>query len=513
MNKTIRYIEYICIIFLLILGLFVSSIGVTLCRYQVSDQKDITFRIRGAGEFYITDNDEEWTMDISSQTLNYHFRIKNTENEVYPEITHSFHVRLNMPNNLKVQLIAFDLSGNEWIYEGIYNQDTNEYYFIDNDKEALFELEGNKQSYIDFRIDVQGVNDAFISEIIIYDATYDIEKRKQDTISQSYPLEITSNYLSENEDITVVMKDSINITLTSNMGANSKVTVTGNDKVTATVNNKTNLAITLEPNIENKVNLTVTSSSSQDETVIVTWYIYDNDGNVKKTLKAKFLVRGTAVSADTEIPDITMNYVDNQKTFNKYTPIEFTVSSDIDTSIEIRESLFSKNMRYSLNNGKTWYVLSYEDSINLSLKASIKQKVMIDYRYSDMDWNEQVYNIYAYYKDKELNKLQFNKEIADIEVLKVTSSSMGAINKNDISFVLNTKDIEVYLEYLNNETYETLNKDKYFKWEISDDAKYDITPLDNIDIPKGVYRIRLVQKYNDTLIKEEYLYFFAIDTE
>ena len=71
--------------FLLSLGLFVSSIGVTWCRYQVTKKEDITFNVRSTGNFTIETNTNEWIFDESKQVYYINLDITNilqTENEV-----------------------------------------------------------------------------------------------------------------------------------------------------------------------------------------------------------------------------------------------------------------------------------------------------------------------------------------------------------------------------------------------------------------------------------------------
>lgn len=509
MNRKINSGYYI-VIFLLIIGLFVSSIGVTYCRYQVTDQKDIVFNIRGAGDFYIIDNSQKWQLDKSTQACFLNFSVTNTVNNNTPKYKNSFYVKVSLDVDVKLNMILTDLSGREIVCEGIKVKNNNQYdyYFVDEfDEEVRVILEGKKKSVENIRLEVYGAHTSFLSEISVVDASYRIEKALDYAGSQDYSINVNSNYLSDSEDLVYIVNNgTYDISMTSNMNASSVVKYkTSSSNITATLNNKSSVNVDLEADIKKTVSLKINSNSSKDETVTVMWQLLDYSGKMIKEMNSKFLIKGT--NEVSEVPVIEMKTDD--KEFHKYKPLKFSITSDIDSVVDIREK-FPINTRYSVNNGKTWYVLTSKDSIRLKLKANTSQKVVIDFRYTDMLWTDDVFNIYAYYNDEEISKLKMNmKSVDEVIGLEVTDVNTGIINDSEVSFVVNDTNINISLEYLDNGKYQSIDIDTYFSLS-NNDNKYTITSKD-VDIPKGTYKIKITQLYDDTVIDEEYLSFFVID--
>lgn len=504
--------NYCLIIFLLIIGLCVSSIGITFCRYQVvMDDNEMKFNVRGAGDYYIIDNNEQWQLDKLTQACFLNFSVTNTINNTKPKTNSSFYVRVSLDTPVNMNMILTDLSGREIVCEGMKTKNGNQYdyYFVDEyDKEVRIDLEGNKKSTENIRLEVYGSSYAYLSEISIVDASYRIEKEIEYAGNQGYSIMAESNYLSANEDfVYIVDNGTYDISLTSNMNAKSIVKYkTSSDNIMATLNNKSSVNVDLEADVEETVSLKINSNSSEDETVTVIWQLLDKNGTIIGEMKSKFLVRGRLSTVD----NLTVQMETEDQEFHKYKPLEFSIKSSVDSLVDIREELLPVNTRYSVNNGKTWYILTKEDSLRLNLKANTSQKVIIDFRYTDMLWTDRVFNIYAYYNDEEISKLKMNmKSVDDVTVLQLTDIHTGIINDSDVSFIVNDTNIDISLEYFDNEKYQSIDIDTYFTLS-NNDNKYTLT-LKNVSVPKGIYRIKITQLYDDINIDEEYLSFYVID--
>lgn len=520
LNKLIVRIEYAFIIFFLILGLLVSSIGVAWCRYQVSTSKPITFKVKGASEYYIS-NQQEWEYDYNQNVHELSFQVSNTLNrQKIPTTSSHFHVRLSMSEQVQVSLYVLDLSGKETKYESkIYGEQHGvyEYGFVDYDHELELELKGNNVSIQSVRLEIEGMTDAFLSEVMIIDASYDVEKGQYYSSSPSIPLEVTSNYLSDTLDHTVFITDSAEITLKSNFGLKSTVSIeTSSESLDASINNGVSLNITLEPDAEYTVTLDVTTFDDEEyddgeKYVNVYWKLYDDNDEVLKTYKAKFLILKGQVSSDTQ-PTITT--VPTQNIFSQYMPIQVNMTSDIDTVVTlVGDTLFPAYTKYSLDEGKSWYILSEENVIEVALKEKIAQNVIIDFKDTEMEWTEDTYNMYTYYNDELLNTLVLDKKVNDIELLTTSINNLGVIHKNEkVSFDMNVSDVSLSLEYYGNNTYKEINKDDYLYWNMKNENQtVEITTKDNI--PLGTYRIKVTQINNNVILCEKYLSFFVIDTQ
>ena len=81
------------------------------------------------------------------------------------------------------------------------------------------------------------------------------------------------------------------------------------------VNGKSSLDMMVSPNVENKVTLNVTSTSTKDEIVTMKWTLFNQSGGIVKVLEADFVVKGNKTQSSEE-PNITMNYINNQKNFD-----------------------------------------------------------------------------------------------------------------------------------------------------------------------------------------------------
>lgn len=523
MSKTIKYVEYFFLIFLLFLGLFVSSIGVTFCRYQVTANENVSFKIRGAGEYYIISESDEMKFDNNSQSLNYTFQVSNTNNEQNPVTTNYFSVRLNQTNGILARLYVIDLAGKEIMYNSFYNEDSKEYYFVDqNNNELCFELEGRMKSTYTFRLELFNVTDAILSEIVIMDATYDIEKESKYTYAQHYPLTIKSPYLSTKDNITVLVEDGVKLTLTADMASNAVFTYQTSENVEVFFDKTT---LELEPNIENNVTITVSSTSLNDEIVNVTCNIYDKMGHLKDVLTTKLYIKALEVENESEEenfeedvmleevikPQIYMDYI-NTDMFDQYSFLSFYLQSHIDAKVNLGNYDFPACTRYSLDDGANWFVLPQTDSIYLSLKENIKQNVLIDLKYiNSMEWKDEIYTLPVYFEDEQIQFLNFQKKNNDLMLLEVLESNMGIINMNELSFKVNTSRNDVCMEYLNDGKYEIIEHDLYFNLSLKDNVEYKIKRKDDVKIPGGTYRIKISQKYNDEVVKEVYQYFFVLE--
>ena len=514
LGKIIQRIEYTCIIFLLIIGLLVSFIGVTWCRYQTTTQKQLTFKVKGAGEYYVNDQ-TQWVFDYSTSLHSMSFSVSNTlDTKIVPEGTSRFHVRLTMNENVTTYLYVSDLSGKETKYKSkLYRSDnaTYEYGYVDiYGNELKHELQGNKASTQYIRLEVEGTTNAFISEVSIIDASYDVEKHQLYTVSPSIPLEVTSNYLSDVYNYTVLTKDSVDITFKSNYEINSTISIESSSaNIDASINNSQKLDIKLLPDTTHTVKLDVKTSSSQDEYVNVVMKLY-NENQVIKTYKAKFLVKASLPL--TSRPTVTLSYVNNQNTFDKYTPLQFNITSNIDANVQIKEDLFPVGTKYSLDLGQSWYVLSKSQEIDLELKKNSTQNVIIDFIDTNMKWENKSFNIFTYHNGYNISSLNFQKKANTLVLLEASTQNLGVVSKNaGAAFTTNTNDFSITLEQYKNNTYTTINKDTYLTWVVSNDNKtYEIMPKE--DIPKGIYRIKLTQKYNNRVLKEEYISFFVLDS-
>ena len=182
LSKAIKNIEYTFIVFFLLLGILVSSIGVTFCRYQVESSQNITFNVRGVGDYYILGESEstsyeynedslEWKMNHEENTLNLNFKVTNTLNTLTPDTDTFFYLRIILSYDTEIKMGVKNLAGKDVYYTGLSSQlaeDRYEYCFVDeNYNELKFELKGDQISSQFISLQMKGITDAFISEVYI----------------------------------------------------------------------------------------------------------------------------------------------------------------------------------------------------------------------------------------------------------------------------------------------------------------------------------------------------------
>jgi len=500
---------------LLTFGVCLSCIGVTLCRYQVAYEDNLSFKVKGPGTYYIQSEQEEWLFDEQTQTLSLDFDVTNTISRTIPQTSHTFFVRWKTNLEFDVSMNVLSESGRDLIYKGqpIQQEDGSyEYRFMDeNQNEIYFDLEGNQVSTQNIKLTITNATEAFVSEIIIIDRAYDLEQQKDYVTSQNYPLEVTSNYLSDTENLKIIMEDSIDITLTSNQTKTSKVTYqTSGEHILVTL---TETDVNLEANQEVTVTLSYEQTEIKNaiETITVKWQILNASNEIEKELKADFIVLNKALLENVKPTVVSMDYVDEKTTFSKYQPLVLQVTSDTNTQLRLIENTIPKDTRYSLDQGESWYVLTKDGYINLSLEKDQPQQIIIDFYNSHIEWIEQKYPISLYYEyEPVLKTIEFDMEIEEVTPLAITNIQTGIINQQPIIYTTNIKDYVVSCEYLNQPIE---NIQDYFNIEQPSEMVTTMTLKEDITVPTGTYKLTLTQTYNNKIITQETFHFFVIEEE
>lgn len=499
MNKTRNTLLMLFLLF----GLFVSGIGTTWCHYQVVEDFDFKYLIRKSGTFEMDYDSTKWIFDETTQTYSNEFIITNKNSQ-----KNYLNIHINTTEKADYSIVIIENSGREVKYNSLLIKEENnqyQYKFIDKEGNNLrLALEENASSKQHVRLEATNVTNAFQTEIILLDASYDIKKLSQNTTSQYKELNVSSNYLTPTGNLNILVEDkTLELTFDSNMTINTKLTTTDTNVL---VDNKKELEFIVNANETKTVTLDV--SKIKKDTFIVTWDILDDQGNPIQTLKANFIIKKDAVAATTIVPVVEMTYVNDISTFNKYEPIKLTLKSDITATIQIGD-IFPVNTYYSLDEGKTWYVITKENDIDVDLTFGQPITLTIDLSKTNILWQEIEYDIYSYQGEYFIQPLTFYMQDIQIEELEIVESNMGIIHEEKIEFTLNTEHVKIIMEEYSEGQYIEL-KEPYFTLETTDNLSYTVKPNDT-EIPKGTYRVRIIQSYKDILIKEEALYFFSIE--
>lgn len=248
------------IVFLLSLGLCVSSIGVTWCRYQVTDEEKIQFVVKGEGSYYIVQEQITPANLEMNNDYSISFRVMNTANDEVPENSYRFHVRWNSTTKQNVSLFVKELSGREKEYKGVLIKESNglfSYVFVDEDsREALLIHEANQVSEKQCRLIVKNSLQSFGSEIIIIDDAYESEHQNTFTSHEVEDFSLSSNLLIQEDNQIIEIRDEIELTLNTNRDIKTRVTlINENEQINATVNGLDYVEMDLAANTQGKVTL------------------------------------------------------------------------------------------------------------------------------------------------------------------------------------------------------------------------------------------------------------------
>lgn len=686
-RQFIHKIEISLLILLLCLGVGVSSIGVTLCRYQVTHENFVMFIVKGEGEFYVVSENPNWIKEENSQDLNLAFSVVNTITDEIPFTSHRFHVRWNSTTEQDISLFVKELSGRENEYKGVLAQSAEgnyHYIFVDEyGSEAWMNLEANEVSEKKLRLEVKNPEHSFGSEIVIVDDSYEIEKQNVFSTAEVAPLTVSSNLLSNTENRIIETTGEINISLISNRNVSSRVYVINeNEDITATINQLEEVTVELNANTESTVKLALVKNQIvEDEEIIETEtpevsqepqtsetpesteepinndepvvteepVVTDQPVDTEETQPMTLMVEESALpelSEDpvetespvptatpdqqptvspevtetpiptetpvptdtpedttspepvvtdtpdpTETPESTVTpetsespdpsatpgasetpetsetpeptetpevsaepevisspvtvvweilndqdeVIDEYKavfilkeeksfdenavvmmsseneSFNQYEVIDLKLISDLDTAVSIHEGEgFPVNTKYSLDQGKSWHVLTEKSSIQIDLKQNIETSMWINLYDSNQVFENRDYSLIAAMNDVEASQVDLKMEKLEMTVLEILNSSMGIVTNTPGSFTMNTDNVTITLEKFVNNSYELIDKDAYLNWNTEDYLTYQISVKEDTEIPNGNYRIKIAQNISNKTIKECYLTFFAM---
>lgn len=504
-----KKLGYTCLSFFLLFGLFVSSIGVTWCSYQVIQEFPTTYFVKSNGKFILNYENEEWNFDSTTQTYSNEFTVSNQN-----EQTNSLYLTFITTQKATYSMVVIEPSGREVKYDSIlvHDEELNYHYeFIDKEGDQVkLEIEGNEQIKQQIRLEAKQITDSFISEIILEDAAFEIQTNAQTLTSNYIPLELNSNYLSLNENVNVLLEENtIELTFSSNMTVQSKL-ITNDKQVTfnVTENEVTTkykeFDLTINENETKSILLDVTNHTN--DVITVEWQIIEEE-KVVQTLKANFMMKPQTETYNGLLPIIEMTEIDGDFEFNQYKPIQFMIQSDIDVNVQIG-NVYPANTYYSYDNGFTWFVTTKEGVLDVPLTFGTPTQVTIDLSKTDIEWQEIGFEVAAYIGEFVSSILDFEMIPSELEELEVMHSSMGIINNNDCSFTINTDDVMITLEKFSEGEYVPITEE-YFTLESADNLTYTIKQ-NNVDVPKGLYKVKIQQFYNGILIKEEELSFFTI---
>ncbi len=268
-RKIVHRFEIILLVLLLCLGVAVSSIGVTWCRYQVSHEENINFIVKGEGAYYVVPEQVAPVNEEIEKDYTVSFSVFNTVNDEVPTTSHRFHVRWNSTTKQQASLFVKELSGREKEYEGVLIKEAEGLYtyaFIDEDKkEALLIHEANEISEKQCRLVVKDPEESFGSEIIILDDAYESEHQNTFTTHEVEDFYVESNYFTKDSNEIILVDSEAVLTLKSNRDVSTRVYIVNeHENLLASINNEQELDVNLAAGVETKI----TFKLEKDEPVI-----------------------------------------------------------------------------------------------------------------------------------------------------------------------------------------------------------------------------------------------------
>lgn len=268
-RKMLHRFEITLLVLLLCLGVAVSSIGVTWCRYQVSHEENINFIVKGEGAYYVVPEQTAPVNEEIEKDYTISFSVFNTVNDEVPTTSHRFHVRWNSTTKQQASLFVKELSGREKEYEGVLIKATEGLYtyaFIDEDKkEALLIHEANEISEKQCRLVVKEPTQSFGSEIIILDDAYESEHQNTFTTHEVEDFYVESNYFTKDSNEIILVDSEAVLTLKSNRDVSTRVYIVNeHENLLASINNEQELDMNLAAGVETKI----TFKLEKDEPVI-----------------------------------------------------------------------------------------------------------------------------------------------------------------------------------------------------------------------------------------------------
>ena len=528
-RRVLKFVQY----GLLVCLLFISSFGVVMARYQISHNEEVAFKVRGVGSYYVENASSQWSMNYATGYLESNFSIYNYSGTTMSEGPLSFHVRIRIPeylsDDISFKLIAKDISGTEQEFSSKYIGSTDEYreyVFIEESTEVEFSLSDKMKSYVDFVICAISVSDAFLSEVVIVDAGYNIETEMVESFSQFYPLEVNSNFLSKDEVHNVYVDGETTISMISNMGMYSEVSCNYDGDLLFPYVSEESLylpsgkeqSVTLSWSMNEEAVALI--SEETRETITVIWNVIDDGGTVLEQWSANFIVSvGPMDTFGESTPTITMDYIDNNEVFSQLRPLQCKITSSKDYLVYLIEEDFLAGTKYSLDNGASWLVLNKDGGIPVYLQADIHKEIIIKPNLSN--WETNYYKLYVDCNGKWETYLQFLKKNEEIKTpLVITGISSGNIKDQTIMFSVNkigtdsmsVESLNMTVEYLNDGNYETIQNDLYFNWtteSVIENINYTLSGKENVDIPSGTYRIRIEHLYSNNVVDVQYVSFFV----
>lgn len=513
------------LVFLLTIGIGISGIGMTMCRYQTVQQQTVSYRIKGIGSFFVENKSEEWVLNSETGKLNLEFTVSNTDpqTDMFLDTSHCFLVRWESDVDTEITMHITLPSGRVVSYQGIseFNEETNKYsycFFDENEQEVEFFLEGNQSSEQTIVLETSKRNEAFLSEVILVDGAYDVEANNLYATSQAQPLTATSNYLSEQSNLNIFVEDSIDLSLLLNQPSETKIIAeydTDLLEVTFTANEQSSekeLTLDVEANKETVVTLNVVQKETleTEQIVVVKWQLYNASNELEKELTANFIVAENETISNIKPNQITMEYVNEKESFSIIEPLELYVTSDQDTLVELKESLLPQYTRYSLDNGENWYILTEAGGIDLMLTANQKQHVMIDFSKTEIEWLNQTYDLSVYHSYDMLATLSFKMICLEtVPTLELISYQAGVINYKPVSFTVNQSDITISIEKIEDTGCQVIDDKQYFEFITQDSLTYKIYLKTDVNLDAGTYQVNISNQNNDVLT----LTFFVVETD
>lgn len=525
-------------------GLMVCSIGITLCRYEVQDFLSISYKVKSFASLFIESDRHEWFLNEDKSILELAFSISNVnpENNEFPSTDHVYYVRLVSDLDTTLTLRTHSTSGRLVTCEATktFDEEKNIYlyrFYDEKGEEISFASKGNQPSTTDFKLQTPYQKKAFLSELIIMDASYEVEASKNDMVSHYDEEVMTSNYLSEHENLKVLFEDSIDLSFISSIDVKCKVIAsTNNDNIQIKLTDKTStnieqtetqeletedpitnelegedpttnemetqepkpieLEINAEANKEKMITLSVEPFESETDVVIdVEWQILNASDEIEKVFKGSFIIP-SEVEPSTKPESVTLEYVaENKKEFSINKPLEFNVISLVDTTVQVNQTTFPKNTRYSLDAGNSWYVLTKDSNIQINLKANQKQHVMIEL--NNDSWTEQFYEVGIYHLDEQLSTLDFTMKVEEKENLEILKSYSGIINEHPLTFTLNQENVTFSFEHLEDEKYKVIEDTQFFEVTKQNNGQFSLKIKIDIKVPDGAYQLKIRNTKNE----------------
>lgn len=322
-KKFLHRFEMILLVLLSCLGIVVSSIGVTWCRYQVNHEENVQFIVKGEGEYYVVPEQTALINEEHDNNQTISFSVFNTVTDEVPTTAHRFHVRWNSTTKQEVSLFVKELSGREKEYAGVMikaSEGLYTYAFVDEDKkEALLIHPANEISEKQCRLVIKNPVQSFGSEIMIIDDAYESEHQNTFTTHEIPDFKLSSNYFTKETNEIILVEDEIILTMNSNRDVSTRMYIINeHENLTASINDLQEMDVELTAGVETKISFKLEKKEPAEEQPeqgeIVPGEPEDSQTPEEETVELEVTEEpGTSEQEETTEPEVTDDPVQEEE--------------------------------------------------------------------------------------------------------------------------------------------------------------------------------------------------------